>query len=188
MLPARVQDASSHDVALSGDLSEFREALLAEIEAARKQSSANAVPLSNGQRIGRLGTTDQYRFSIESFLNMPGEMPGDLILPGHPPVPATVIGIEGLQITLSVEVDLPKFIPSASLRTDLTFLLRKLIERIEARADRANPAGDRICGKAPVSCSPEVAGESECQTPPKNPSASPATSENVGTNSREAAA
>ena len=129
-------------------LAEFRSALQAEIKAAQRQASSNAIPLSNGERIGKVGHLLQYRFTVDSFLNLPGDMPGDLVISGSPPIPVTIVGIDGLNITLSVEVSLPKFIPQASLRTNLTYLLRRLIERIEDMAEKPNPAGDRIRGAA----------------------------------------
>ncbi len=57
-----------------------------------------------------------------------------------------IISTEGLTVTLSVANDLGDFIPNARLETNLTFLLRKLIERIEQRGSAPNPAGDRILG------------------------------------------
>ena len=115
------------EVSLVGDLAEFRTALREEIKAAERQASADAIPLSSGQFVSKIGHLCQYRFTVDSFLNLPGEMPGDLILPGNPPIPATIVASEGLSVTLSVETQLPKFIPIARLRTNLTYLLRKLI-------------------------------------------------------------
>jgi hypothetical protein len=53
-------------------------------------------------------------------------------VPGKERLPTTIISTEGLTITISVGIDLGNFVPNARLETDLTFLLRKLIERIEA--------------------------------------------------------
>jgi hypothetical protein len=90
---------------------------------------------------------------------VPGDAPGDLIVPGKERLPATIISIEGLTITISLGIDLGSFVPNARLQTDLTFLLRKLIERIELLNTKSNAAGDRILGFAdasgvsePISC------------------------------------
>jgi len=153
-IPQHKGNKLTQEVPLNGVLAEFRTALQAEIKAAESQASADAVSLTNGQLIGKIGHLLQYRFSIDSFLNVPGDMPGDLLILGHPPIKTTIIGVDGLNVTLSVETQLPKFIPNARLRTNLTYLLRKLIARIEASANKPNPAGDRISGNLGVSGDP----------------------------------
>jgi hypothetical protein len=137
-------------------LDEFRTALREEIEAARKNASSSAVPLSNGRRIAKVGGGFQYLFVIDNVLNVPDDTPGDLIVPGKSRVEATIISVDGLAITISVTEDLGEFVPTARLQSDLTFLLRKLIERLEAWRDRENPAGDRLLGAPVVSSEPVV--------------------------------
>lgn len=124
-------------------LNEFRTALEQEIDAARQNASQNAVPLQNGRRIGRVGGGIQYVFEIENILTLPDDMPADLVVDGRR-IEATVVAKLGLTITISISEDLGPSVPTALLKTDLTFLLRKLIERIEGRADDPNPAGDRM--------------------------------------------
>lgn len=131
---------------LRGVLEEFRVALREEIFAAQRSSSSNAVPLSNGRKIGQVAAAFQYAFTVDSVLNVPDDSPGDLIVAGKERLPATIVSIEGLTITISVEVDLGNFVPNARLQTDLSFLLRKLIERIELLNGKTNLAGDRILG------------------------------------------
>ena len=135
-------------------LDEFRTALREEIFAAQKTSSSNAVPLTNGRKISQVGGTFQYAFTVDSILNVPGDAPGDLIVAGQR-LPVVIVSTEGLTITLSVGIDLGEFVANARLQTDLTFLLRKLIERIEALNSKENPAGDRILGFSTTSGSPE---------------------------------
>jgi hypothetical protein len=60
------------------------------------------------------------------------------------PLEATIVAIDGLQLTLSVAEDLGEYVSRATLQSDLTFLLRTLIQRVESFADRVNPAGDRL--------------------------------------------
>jgi hypothetical protein len=147
------QNIEHEEVILSGILAEFRIALLQEIDTASRSASSSAVPLINGKRIAQVGSSYQYIFDIESALNLPGDAPGDLHVPGHSALEVVVISIDGMAITLSIPEDLGAFVPNAYLRSDLAFLMRKLIDRIESKADMPNPVGDRILG-APVSGDP----------------------------------
>lgn len=136
-------------------LEEFRAALEDEIEVAKRNSSSSAVPLTNGHKVASLGSAHQYAFLIDSVLNMPDGAPGDLVIPGKAPLAATIVSTEGLRIVISVETDLGNFVPTAKLQTNLTILMRKLIERIENNASQQNPAAQRMLGNANVSGSPE---------------------------------
>lgn len=139
------------EVALEGLLAEFRTALREEIETARRTASSRAVHLINGHRVAKIGAAYQYVFALENALNVPGDAPGDLLVPGHGKTEVTIISVDGMRITLSTPVDLGPNVPSAQLQSDLVFLMRKLIERIEALADRKNPVGERALGiSAPV--------------------------------------
>jgi len=151
---ARAGDHLEEQVPLTGVLAEFRTALLQEIEYVRRHGSQEALPLANGRRIAKIGAGYQYVFSVEGPVNLPGDTPGDLVLADRPPLPATVVSIEGLTITISVPDDLGAFVPRAALATDPTYLMLRLIERIEALADKANPAGERVRGAQAVSGKP----------------------------------
>ena len=154
------ENIAPEQVILTGILAEFRTALLQEIDAASHSASCSAVPLINGRRIAQVGSGYQYVFDIENVLNLPGDAPGDLFVPGHSLLEVVVISIDGMAITLSVPQDLGAFVPSARLRSDLVFLMRKLIDRIESKADEPNHVGARILG-APVGGEPvriEVSG------------------------------
>lgn len=139
------------EVKLSGVLSEFRIALNEEIEAARRHESSSAVPLINGRRIAQIGRNFQYIFQIENVLNFPGDAPGDLYLPGCSPLNVIIVSIDGLAITLSLPEDIGAFVPMARLQSNLAHLMRKLIERIEAHANKTNYVGERIRGVGQVS-------------------------------------
>ena len=131
-------------------LDEFRKALQDEIEVAKRNSSNSAVPLYNGHKVGNQGSAHQYAFLIDSVLNTPDGAPGDLIVPGKAPMEVTIVSVEGLRIVVSVESDLGKFVPSARLQTNLTILMRKLIQRIEDNATTPNFAANRMLGIMPV--------------------------------------
>lgn len=131
-------------------LEEFRKALQDEIEVAKRNASNSAIPLSNGHKVSEQGNAHQYVFLIDSVLNTPDGAPGDLVVPGKAPIEATIVSTEGLRIVISVEIDLGKFVPKARLQTNLTILMRKLIERIESNSSVENPAAERMLGRAPV--------------------------------------
>jgi len=152
---AKLLEAMEHkEVHLDGVLAEFRTALKEEIEAARRNAAGTSVTLINGRRIAKIGSSYQYLFTIENVLNLPADTPGDLYITGRARVSVTVISIDGLAITVSVSEDLGSFVPSASLHSDLAFLMRRLIERIENLAESSNPAGDRLLGNVTVSGEP----------------------------------
>lgn len=140
------ENINREEVILTGILAEFRTALLQEIDAASRDASNSSVPLINGKRVAQIGAGYQYVFDIESALNLPGDTPGELIVSGRSPLEVIVISIDGMAITLSIREDLGAFVPNALLRSDLTFLMRKLIDRIESKKDSSNPVGDRILG------------------------------------------
>src|SRR5262249_35175504 len=135
---ATVAGSAEREVALSGLLEEFRTALREEIEAARRSAVASGGQLFDGRRVGRSACSSQYGFRVESALNLPDDSPGDLHVPGRSgrPVETTVVAIDGMAITLSVGEELGDYVPRATLQSDLTHLLRTLIERVEGFADR----------------------------------------------------
>ena len=137
---------SNNEIALTGKLAEFRTALIHEINAATNNASSSAVQLINGRKIAQVGKSYQYIFDVENALNLPGDTPGDLYVPGRNPIEVVIISIEGMAITLSIPENLGKFVPNARLQSNLAFLMRKLIERIESKANTSNPVGDRILG------------------------------------------
>ena len=150
MTPQNIK-TETDEVKLDGVLGEFRTALQEEIQAARVFESSNAVELKNGRRIAKVGKNYQYLFEIENALNLPGDTPGDLLIPGNPPINIIIVSIEGLVITISIPEDIGSFVPSARLKSNLTYLMKILIERIESYADKPNPVGERIRGAQPVS-------------------------------------
>ena len=145
------QNNHQSEVKLSGVLSEFRIALNEEIEAARRHESSSAVPLINGRRIAQIGLNYQYIFQIENVLNLPGDAPGDLYLPGRSPLGVIIVSIDGLAITISLPEDIGVFVPTARLQSNLAHLMRKLIERIETYAEKTNYVGERIRGAEQIS-------------------------------------
>ena len=141
-----IETNEAKEVYLEGILSEFRTALLKEIDTASANSSTSAIPLVNGRLIAQIGGSYQYLFDMDNALNLPGDTPGDLYVPNRSPIEVAVISIDGMAITLSVPENLGKFVPVAKLQSDLAFLMRKLIGRIEAKANIPNPVGDRVLG------------------------------------------
>lgn len=58
-MPDSVRNEAPQEVSLSGDLAEFRIALQEEIKAAQRQASADAISLSNGKFVGKIGHISQ---------------------------------------------------------------------------------------------------------------------------------
>lgn len=134
---------AEQEVPLSGDLAQFRTALREEIDAARKAASSSAIPLVNGRRIGQGAFGHQYLFTVESALNLPDGTPGDLMIPDHPPLEATVISIDGMAITLSLSLDAGDFIPRARLQSSLVHVLERG-RHARAHSTRATAATARL--------------------------------------------
>jgi DNA-binding CsgD family transcriptional regulator len=145
-LRSREQAEAEPSVPLNGVRAEFRVALEAEIEAATRTAASGAVPLVNGRRVEGLASSFQYVFSAVSILNVPSDSPAELLVDGRDPLEAIVISVEGLAVTVSLQHDLGPSVPSARLKSDMAFLLRRLIKRIEDTRDEPNPAGDRLLG------------------------------------------
>jgi hypothetical protein len=143
-------------VPLGGVLAEFRAALDAEIEAATASAAGSAVPLINGKRIAQVAGYYHYAFTIESALMLPNDAEGDLHIQGRAPVAASIVSVEGTAVTISVSEDLGDYVPLARLQSDLVYLLRSLIRRIEEYGEkhRPNPAGDRLLAHGEVTGSP----------------------------------
>lgn len=138
---------AEHEKLLPPLLAEFRTALREEIEAAKRTASSAAVELISGRKVGVHAGAFQYQFLVESPLNLPDDSPADLIVPGQQGrIEATVVSVSGLTVVVSVPVDLGEFVGRARMQTDLTFLLRTLIGRLEEIGDTPNPAGDRLLG------------------------------------------
>ena len=140
----------SLEVPLSGRLQEFRTALREEIEASKRTAASSAVPLINGRRIAQIGARFQYTFEIENVLNLPGDAPGDLHIDNRAPLEVDIVAVDGLTVVLSIPENLGTVVPFARLQSNLTFLMRKLIARIEAMSGKTNVVGDRILHPFPV--------------------------------------
>ncbi len=154
-MPGTRERPEEREVELAGFLAEFRTALREELEAARRVAASAGIQLHNGRLIGQAAGAYQYAFTLESALNLPDDLPGELRVRGRRPVDATIVSIEGVSITISVPETLGEFIPHATLQSDLSMLLRLLIERIEQLSARPNPAGDRLLGRTPPTGEPD---------------------------------
>ncbi len=148
-------------VALFGRLEEFRTALEDEINAARSIAYGNGIGLLSGRRIAQIGNSFQYVFRLEKTINLPDDVPGELHIPTKKPAEVTIVSIDGMSIILSSRTDLGDYVSSGQLVSNLTFLLRKLIERIEALSNKQNPTGDRILSNLQVTEALAALPESE---------------------------
>lgn len=156
--PARVStdnmDRSGNDDGdppLPPHLKEFILAIKEEIEAAKKNIGGNASLLSDGRLVAPVGGGFHYRFQSQRPLRVPPDTPGFLAMAGsYEDIPVSVIEIEDLSIVLELPTHIGVLLPQAKLKTDLTMLLLKLIERIETKGINHHPAADRALG---LSCS-----------------------------------
>jgi hypothetical protein len=114
---------------------------------------------------------------MENVLNLPGDAPGDLHIENRSPLPVDVVAADGLTIVLSVPEDIGAAVPYAKLQSNLALLMRKLVDRIEAMAGKANAVGDRILHPFPVGGSPI-----ETDLPHLNPGQARAVSSGIGRN------
>lgn len=131
-------------VELYGVLAEFRDALEAEARAVRAGSGGNAVVLRQGRRILHGAGLHHYAFQVDFPQRLPVDAPAKLVLEGRAPVDVIVAEVKGLSVTVVSPDDLGQTIAGASLQTDMSFLLERLITRLEEAADRPNEIGDRI--------------------------------------------
>src|SRR5215211_7462574 len=92
--PVRRREDEEAEVPLSGVRAEFRTALRAEIEAAKRAVAASATALEAGRRMGRLADAVLYVFSAPSAISVASDSPGELIIEGFPPLEAVVVSVE----------------------------------------------------------------------------------------------
>jgi hypothetical protein len=133
-------------VELHGVLAEFRDALEAEARAVRSGSAGNAVVVRQGRRILHGAGLHHYAFQVDFPQRLPIDAPAKLVIEGRAPVEVIVAEVAGLSITVVSPDDLGQTIADASLQTDMSFLLERLISRLEEAADQPNQIGDRILG------------------------------------------
>lgn len=138
------QASASAPVALPIHVQQYIDALNEELIAARRMASSSAVQLVNGKRAASAGGQFVYLFGIENNLNVPADSPADLHITGRDPISTTIVAVEGLSVSIAVAVDLGGFVPQAKLQTDLSLLLKRLIERLTEQGPQSNLLGD-VC-------------------------------------------
>ena len=151
-----MEQSASDRQPLRAPLDEFRTALEQEITAAQANLSATAVALTDGKLIAPVGGTFHYTFDTLARVGVPPDTEGQLILPDRPdnPIDVRLVEIAELKVTLAVATHIGRAVPSAKLQTDLTMLLKRLIARIEEKAQEGHSAADRVLGRRPPSGKP----------------------------------
>ena len=155
-LPPRHHEYKDGESLLAGVRAELRAALLAEIEAVQRGAVISTTALEAGRRTGRVADAVQYVFSATSAISVASDTLGELIIEGRSPLPAVVISVEGLDVTVSVPGELGARVPRAALVRDLELPLRRLIARLQEAGSNPNPGGDRLLGDVPASGAPEM--------------------------------
>jgi ssDNA-binding Zn-finger/Zn-ribbon topoisomerase 1 len=140
-----MENTEIEKVKLSGYLNEFRQALEEEIDEIKK-SGQSSLLLTGGRRIESSGPDFWYRFRIEYLPNLPSDTPCKLTV-GKDSFDVTVISFTENAIIIASKVELPGVLASAKLDNSTTALMERLIARIEANAEKVNPAGTRMLGK-----------------------------------------
>lgn len=125
--------------ALTGILSEFREALEDEIAQIEKNGQASTL-LRLGRRIDHEGQDHWYRFNVEYAPSLPADTPCKLII-GTEQYDATVISFEESELIISTKALLPDTIENARLENGSTVLMERLISCIEKNANIENKLG-----------------------------------------------
>ncbi|WP_295389109.1 AAA domain-containing protein [uncultured Thiodictyon sp.] len=151
-----MEQTASDRQPLRAPLDEFRTALDREITAAQANLSATAVALTDGKLVAPVGGAFHYTFDTLARVGVPPDTEGQLILPDRPdnPIDVRLVEIAELKVTLAVATHIGRAVPSARLQTDLTMLLKRLIARIEEKAQEGHSAADRVLGKRPPSGKP----------------------------------
>lgn len=129
-------------VALTGMLAEFRDALEEEMDHVQK-NGLSSMQLFGGKPMGRRGTDLWYRFQVQYAPSLPADTPCKLVI-GQEQFEATVISFEENAIVVSTKKPLPDTIGKARLENGSAVLMEQLIKRIEANAQKENPAGRRM--------------------------------------------
>jgi len=148
-----MEQTASDRQPLRAPLDEFTTALEQEITAAQANLSATAVALTDGKLVAPVGGAFHYTFDTLARVGVPPDTEGQLILPDRPgnPIDVRLVEIAELKVTLAVATHIGRAVPSAKLQTDLTMLLKRLIARIEEKAQEGHSAADRVLGKRPSS-------------------------------------
>jgi hypothetical protein len=137
------------EIVLTKHLEEFRFALREEIKSAKRGSYNQAIQLSSGRRISKVGKSNQYIFNLRSPMQFLGDTPGKLYIENMAPIDVTIVAVDGMSIIISSSLDKGDFIGKARLSSDLTYLLEKLIGRIEELSDTNNEVGERLLKNSP---------------------------------------
>lgn len=150
---------------------EFKKALEQEITASRANMAASAVALTDGRLIAPVGGAFHYRFETSTRVRVPSDTDGDLILPNQPDcrIPVSIVDVHDFNVTLAVSEHIGSLISAARLETDLTMLLRRLIDRIDEKGQEDHPAADRVLGsRTPSGTAVSLDLRNQRQNPPLN--------------------
>lgn len=129
---------------LKGKLEEFRFALEAEIDEVKKNAASGAIPLINGNRVKQSIDEFIYRFRADTSINMPSDTPATVVIEQNKKYDATIISFEDPYLIIATKKDIGEYIGYARLESDLSMLMEKLINRIEAYGEVDNKFGEKM--------------------------------------------
>jgi hypothetical protein len=125
------EDTDSAKTASTDLITNFINAINLEIEAAKRQSFASTIDLTNGKRVESNSEGHIYDFANPDGVNLRDDMPVMLVA-GDGDKKGTVVSVTDERVLISIEEDLGPILPFAKLRSDMTFFLFRLKERFES--------------------------------------------------------
>ena len=111
-------------------ISEFISALDSEIKALKKGHSGNTVQIYNGEFLYESNNLFVYMFSLDSILVAIDDTPAEIEV-NKENYKCYIVTIDGQNVTISIENDLGKKIPTAKLKINAWYLLEILKEKYE---------------------------------------------------------
>ncbi len=115
-------------------ISEFISALDSEITALKKGRGGNTVQIFNGEFLYQANNLFVYMFSLNSILVTIDDTPAEIEVDKEN-YKCYIVTIDGQNLTISIENDLGKKIPTAKLKINAWYLLEILKEKYEETGD-----------------------------------------------------
>lgn len=116
--------------------------------AAIRDDTSKGYSVYDGEELYRAGVKWVYLFRAEDELRVPSDTPARLRLYEMQPIDVRVVGVEGFDVYLECDEQLPSAIPPGALNVDLTFILVALKEQLAEPASWNEPLlGDLLLPK-----------------------------------------
>ena len=127
-------------------LADLRQAVAAELEAARAQAALVRVEVLSGRRGAAAGGGHLYTFLLSALLPVPDDTPGELHI-GRRVHPCRIVGVEGLRVTVLLAEAPARFIERATLAAQPWTALARLDAALAKRAAGAGLSAALFSGE-----------------------------------------